>query len=232
MTGAPDRSRGPATPPVQLLAYGFAPGAAFEGQLVGTIERIESGGTLRGPRCAARCRKRAAAEVRPVVMGHRVPQVAAPVHGAPQAPTRISRERRKPRISRAWTIWTHRTIWMLPRMLPRPRHRGTGGGAWLDCLATRNAARVLGLRELDSNLRHADCDFADPWALQRRLRGLGDTKGDTSATGVICPNGLWLDGTVGMCCQRGACRHPTRGTDGTANPSSSSAIASSSHVRK
>jgi hypothetical protein len=32
---------------VQLLAYQFAPGAQFEGQLVGAIERIESGGTLR-----------------------------------------------------------------------------------------------------------------------------------------------------------------------------------------
>src|SRR3954453_15664985 len=32
---------------VQLLVYGFAPGARFEGQLVGAIERVESGGTLR-----------------------------------------------------------------------------------------------------------------------------------------------------------------------------------------
>jgi hypothetical protein len=32
---------------VQLLAYRFDPGAAFEGQLVGALERIESGGTLR-----------------------------------------------------------------------------------------------------------------------------------------------------------------------------------------
>jgi hypothetical protein len=47
MTLEPDRSRGPATPPAQLLVYGFAPGAAFEGQLVGAIERIESSGTLR-----------------------------------------------------------------------------------------------------------------------------------------------------------------------------------------
>ena len=46
MTAEPDRSRGRATP-AQLLVYGFAPGAAFEGQLVGAIERIESGGTLR-----------------------------------------------------------------------------------------------------------------------------------------------------------------------------------------
>ena len=30
-----------------LLVYGFAPGAEFEGRLVGAIERIESGGTLR-----------------------------------------------------------------------------------------------------------------------------------------------------------------------------------------
>jgi hypothetical protein len=33
--------------PAQLLVYGFAPGAEFEGRLVGAIERIESGGTLR-----------------------------------------------------------------------------------------------------------------------------------------------------------------------------------------
>lgn len=35
------------SPPVHLLAYAFAPGAEFEGRLVGAIERIESGGTLR-----------------------------------------------------------------------------------------------------------------------------------------------------------------------------------------
>jgi hypothetical protein len=35
------------TPPTQLLVYGFPPGAEFEGRLVGAIERIESGGTLR-----------------------------------------------------------------------------------------------------------------------------------------------------------------------------------------
>jgi hypothetical protein len=35
------------TPPVQLLAYEFAPGAEYEGRLVGAIECIESGGTLR-----------------------------------------------------------------------------------------------------------------------------------------------------------------------------------------
>jgi hypothetical protein len=34
-------------PNIQLLAYRFDPGAAFEGQLVGAFERIESGGTLR-----------------------------------------------------------------------------------------------------------------------------------------------------------------------------------------
>jgi hypothetical protein len=34
-------------PPNQLLVYGFAPGANFEGQLVGALERIESGGSLR-----------------------------------------------------------------------------------------------------------------------------------------------------------------------------------------
>jgi hypothetical protein len=33
--------------PTQLLLYGFAPGAKFEGQLVGALERIESGGSLR-----------------------------------------------------------------------------------------------------------------------------------------------------------------------------------------
>jgi hypothetical protein len=31
--------------PAQLLVYGFAPGAEFEGRLVGASERIESGGT-------------------------------------------------------------------------------------------------------------------------------------------------------------------------------------------
>jgi hypothetical protein len=31
----------------QLLIYGFEPGAEFEGRMVGAIERIESGGTLR-----------------------------------------------------------------------------------------------------------------------------------------------------------------------------------------
>ena len=31
----------------QLLVYGFGPGAEFEGRIVGAIERIESGGTLR-----------------------------------------------------------------------------------------------------------------------------------------------------------------------------------------
>jgi hypothetical protein len=34
-------------PPAQLLLYGFGPGAEFEGQLVGALERIESGGALR-----------------------------------------------------------------------------------------------------------------------------------------------------------------------------------------
>ena len=33
--------------PAHLLVYGFAPGAEFEGRLVGAIERIESGGALR-----------------------------------------------------------------------------------------------------------------------------------------------------------------------------------------
>jgi hypothetical protein len=31
----------------QLLVYGFGPDASFEGQLVGALERIESGGALR-----------------------------------------------------------------------------------------------------------------------------------------------------------------------------------------
>ncbi len=31
----------------QLLVYGFGPGAEFEGRIVGAIERLESGGTLR-----------------------------------------------------------------------------------------------------------------------------------------------------------------------------------------
>ena len=49
MTGEPDRSRGPATP-AQLLVYGLAPGAAFEGQLVGAIERRGRGeGSLVAP---------------------------------------------------------------------------------------------------------------------------------------------------------------------------------------
>jgi hypothetical protein len=34
-------------PPNQVLLYGFAPGADFEGQLVGALERIQSGGSLR-----------------------------------------------------------------------------------------------------------------------------------------------------------------------------------------
>lgn len=34
-------------PAAQLLVYGFGPGAAFEGRLVGALERIESGGALR-----------------------------------------------------------------------------------------------------------------------------------------------------------------------------------------
>lgn len=32
---------------VQLLVYGFGPGANFEGQLVGALERLETGGALR-----------------------------------------------------------------------------------------------------------------------------------------------------------------------------------------
>lgn len=34
-------------PPTQLVVHGFGPGASFEGQLVGALERIESGGALR-----------------------------------------------------------------------------------------------------------------------------------------------------------------------------------------
>jgi hypothetical protein len=34
-------------PPTQLVVHGFAPGASFEGQLVGALERIASGGALR-----------------------------------------------------------------------------------------------------------------------------------------------------------------------------------------
>lgn len=33
--------------PRQLLAFTFPPGSGFEGQLVGALERIESGGTMR-----------------------------------------------------------------------------------------------------------------------------------------------------------------------------------------
>jgi len=36
-----------AIPSRQLLAFGFSAGTAFEGQLVGAIERLESGGALR-----------------------------------------------------------------------------------------------------------------------------------------------------------------------------------------
>jgi hypothetical protein len=37
----------PGPPTVQLLLYGFGPGAEYEGRLVGALERMESGGTLR-----------------------------------------------------------------------------------------------------------------------------------------------------------------------------------------
>jgi hypothetical protein len=36
-----------ALPSTQLLAFGFGPGVSFEGQLVGALERLESGGALR-----------------------------------------------------------------------------------------------------------------------------------------------------------------------------------------
>jgi hypothetical protein len=46
------------------------------------------------------------------------------VHCVPDRPLR----------PRFWTIWTHRTIWMLPRMLPRPagqsRRRARGWRCW------------------------------------------------------------------------------------------------------
>src|SRR4051794_15178463 len=35
------------TPPAQLIVYAFGPDARFEGQLVGALERIESGGAVR-----------------------------------------------------------------------------------------------------------------------------------------------------------------------------------------
>jgi len=34
-------------PPTQLIVYAFAPGTRFEGHLVGALERLESGGSLR-----------------------------------------------------------------------------------------------------------------------------------------------------------------------------------------
>ena len=34
-------------PSTQLVVYGFGPDADFEGRLVGALERIESGGSLR-----------------------------------------------------------------------------------------------------------------------------------------------------------------------------------------
>ncbi len=37
----------PDGPSRQLLVYSFPPGSAYEGQLVGALERIEAGGTLR-----------------------------------------------------------------------------------------------------------------------------------------------------------------------------------------
>ena len=46
MTGQRDPFRGRPSA-VQLLVYGFAPGAEFEGRLVGAIERLESGAECR-----------------------------------------------------------------------------------------------------------------------------------------------------------------------------------------
>ena len=49
--------------PAQLLVHGFAPGAEFEGRLVGAIERIESGGRVA---VIAACRRSARAQSRPI----------------------------------------------------------------------------------------------------------------------------------------------------------------------
>jgi hypothetical protein len=45
--GSDDRVRLCLVAATQLLVFGFGSGAAFEGQLVGALERIESGGALR-----------------------------------------------------------------------------------------------------------------------------------------------------------------------------------------
>jgi hypothetical protein len=39
--------RATTTPPVQLLTFAFGPEAVFEGQMLGAVERLESGGVLR-----------------------------------------------------------------------------------------------------------------------------------------------------------------------------------------
>jgi hypothetical protein len=62
---------GQATPPVQLLVYRFGPGAEFEGRLVGAIERIESGGTLRVLDVLFVMREAATGELVAVEMGGR-----------------------------------------------------------------------------------------------------------------------------------------------------------------
>jgi hypothetical protein len=40
-------AKGMTTPPVQLLTFAFGPDAVFEGQMLGAVERLESGGALR-----------------------------------------------------------------------------------------------------------------------------------------------------------------------------------------
>jgi hypothetical protein len=42
-----DQRTEPRTPPRQLLVYRFPPDSSFQGQLVGALERMESGGAMR-----------------------------------------------------------------------------------------------------------------------------------------------------------------------------------------
>src|SRR5215218_8883342 len=51
----------------------------------------------------------------------------------------------------AWTIWTHQTIWMLPRMLPRLAS-ATGGAAALSLGAARSRFAFLALVHPRSDL--------------------------------------------------------------------------------
>jgi hypothetical protein len=78
----------------QLLVYGFGPGADFEGRLLGALEQIESGGTVRvldaGRVSAGAAReRRSSAPVAPVVAAVRAPVVtmlsrsACPPQNAP-----------------------------------------------------------------------------------------------------------------------------------------------------